>query len=197
MKKILALASLALLLAACTPKTTTPTETTVPNRTMAPVASATVRPSPTVQESTSGAMMQDGTFKLTAQNNSKQDGTATLEEVGGRVKVTLALGAATTSAEPAHIHLGSCPTPGEVKYPLTNVVSGKSVTTLPAGVTMASLKELGKISINVHKSATDLKTYMSCGNLDFPAVTSKASASASAKASASVKPSASPAAMTQ
>lgn len=195
MKKILALASMALLLAACTPKTT-PTETTVPNRTMAPVASATVKPSPTVKESTPGAMMQDGqTFKLTAQSSSKQDGTATFEEVGSRVKVTLALGAATTSAEPAHIHLGSCPSPGEVKYPLTNVVMGKSETTLPAGVTMASLKELGKVSINVHKSATELKTYVSCGNLDFPAATTKASASATPKATA--KASVSPAAMTQ
>ncbi len=193
MKKFIAIAGTALLLAACTPKAPATTETDI----MEPVATPVVTARPT---GTPIAMMNEGSssakpsFKLTAQNNSKQDGTVMFEEVAGKVKVTVQVANATAAAEPAHIHAGVCPKPGDVKYPLTDVVNGKSETTLPAGVTLASLADLGKLSVNVHKSKAEIATYLSCGNLDFSASMTKASPSGSAmtssKASASPKASA-------
>ncbi len=93
----------------------------------------------------------------------KQSGTAMIEEKDGSVVVTLSVSPAGKVSQPAHIHMGACPTPGEVAYPLTDVVDGKSVTTL--SVTMAALKEQMPLAINVHKSADEPKVYTACGDL--------------------------------
>ena len=77
-------------------------------------------------------------------------------------------------AQPAHIHKGSCanldPKPA---YPLNNVVNGKSDTTV-----MVGWNELAKggYAINIHKSATDLATYTSCGNIEGMSMSSGAMA---------------------
>ena len=107
---------------------------------------------------------------MAAQNGSKQTGTATVSNStnkarSGNVQVTITLSNEPKGAsEPAHIHDGTCaklnPVPDK---PLTNVVNGKSVTTV-TGITVAELQK-EKYAINVHKSAADLKTYVSCGNL--------------------------------
>ncbi len=101
---------------------------------------------------------------MTAQNGSGEDGTATITMKGDAdVMVMVDLKNGTTEAQPAHIHKGSCanldPTPA---FPLTNVVSGKSETEV-----MVSPAELNKggYAINVHKSASDVKTYVSCGDI--------------------------------
>lgn len=99
------------------------------------------------------------------QNGSGQVGTATVQDKGNGVVVTVKLNKEPKSAsEPAHIHQGTCaklnPAPWK---PLKNVVNGVSVTTVP-GVTVAQLKK-AHYAINVHKSANDLKTYVSCGDL--------------------------------
>src|SRR5260221_2068043 len=71
---------------------------------------ATATPSPVV------------TVNLDTQNKSGESGTATLQEVDGKVVVTLSLtGFPTGVTQPAHIHVGSCPNPGAVKFPLTSV----------------------------------------------------------------------------
>jgi hypothetical protein len=142
-------------------------------------------------------------FKLAAQNSSGQDGWAVLEDMNGKTKVTLyvktadtAAKGATAAAEPAHIHIGSCPAPGAVKYPLKDVVQGKSENMLD--VKLADLKTMGALAVNVHKSAEDMKTYVSCGNLDFAAFDKAVSdkmASASAKASGLTSPRATGSAM--
>ena len=103
------------------------------------------------------------TVSITAQNGSGETGTATLTPQGDKTRVEVKLDGAPSSAQPAHIHEGSCakldPKP---KYPLQNVVGGKSSTVLPVSVsTLAS----GAYAINVHKSAEDLKTYVACGDL--------------------------------
>src|SRR5579863_1218397 len=78
------------------------------------------------------------TINLGAQNGSKQDGQAFLNDTpnGLRVKVQVKNEPAGAS-EPAHIHQGTCaklnPAPWK---PLTNVVGGVSVTTL-SGLTLA------------------------------------------------------------
>lgn len=118
-------------------------------------------PSQSAQEETTPPK----TVSLTALNNSGVDGTAVLESVNGQAKVTVTLDGASedTLPHPAHIHIGTCPNPGAVKYPLNDVINGKSETTL--GVSLDNLKQEGKLAVNVHKSAQNLKTYLACGNL--------------------------------
>ena len=101
---------------------------------------------------------------LSAQNNSNESGIANLKDTSGMVTVTLNLtGYMPNVAQPAHIHMGVCPGVGAVKYPLNSVVNGKSVTVLD--VSLMQLKQQLPLAINVHKSATDIATYTSCGSL--------------------------------
>jgi hypothetical protein len=95
-------------------------------------------------------------------NNSTQSGTATLTEENGKVKVMIDVSAMGT-AQPAHIHAGTCPDVGAVVYPLTSVTDGKSETMIDT--TLADLKTKGDLAINIHKSAQESKIYTSCGNL--------------------------------
>lgn len=104
------------------------------------------------------------TVNLSSQNDSGEKGTATLEEVGGKVNVTLNLtGAPAGVTQPAHIHTGTCATIGGVLYPLSFPVDGMSETTL--NVTMAQLKTQMPLALNVHKSQTEASVYYSCGEL--------------------------------
>jgi hypothetical protein len=102
-------------------------------------------------------------FAINAQNGSGQHGTIALKSRGPKTVVEIHLLGAPNTAEPAHIHSGSCshlnPAP---KYPLTSVVDGISETTVnePFSVLIA-----GNLAVNVHKSASDLKTYVACGGL--------------------------------
>jgi hypothetical protein len=107
------------------------------------------------------------TVQLNAQNNSGESGTATITYVSDAdfmVSVNLTGGgAAMSEPQPAHIHKGSCanldPKP---LYPLTNVVNGKSDTTV-----MAKLSDIasGGYAINVHKSAAEASVYVACGDI--------------------------------
>ena len=113
----------------------------------------------------SDAMMQNGIeIALLAQNNSREEGTATLVAEGNKVRVTIAItGGAQGVAQPAHIHVGACPTPGAVKYPLNNVVNGVSETVID--VSMTQLTQEFPLAINIHKSAQEVKTFVSCGDI--------------------------------
>lgn len=121
-----------------------------------------------------GAMMEGGErgmmnakeveVTLHAQNGSQQQGMAILSEMDGKTRVVVRVdNAPSGSSQPMHIHVGSCPTPGAVKYPLNSLVSGKSETILD--VTLAQLAGEAPLAINAHRSSTDLKTYVSCGDL--------------------------------
>lgn len=104
-------------------------------------------------------------INMGALNGSNQDGTASVKDVPGGVRVEIAIkNEPKDVGQPAHIHKGTCakldPAPWK---PLKNVVNGKSDTTV-AGITVAELKK-SHYAINVHKSASDLKTYVSCGDL--------------------------------
>ena len=150
MKKVIFLGIASLVLGACsyqTPTTVTPTTT--------PTATTTVAPT---------TVMLKKSVTLAQENKSGQYGTAVLEEVDGKVKVTIDLtGTKYSAAQPAHIHIGVCPGVGAVKYPLTNIMAGKSVTTLM--VTMADLASQGPLAINIHKSAAESSVYTACGAL--------------------------------
>ncbi|GAC1420133.1 MAG: hypothetical protein NVSMB5_12430 [Candidatus Velthaea sp.] len=103
-------------------------------------------------------------YGIAAQNGSGEYGTVTLTAVGDKTRVDLALtGAAADTPQPAHIHDGSCaklnPKP---KYPLTVAVDGLSTTLVP--VPMKDLMA-GGLAVNVHRSTTDIPTYVACGDL--------------------------------
>ncbi len=100
---------------------------------------------------------------LNAQNNSGQSGAATLTPMGDQTEVIIDIMPGPAGiAQPAHIHAGSCPNVGAVKYPLSAVMDGKSTTLVDA-----SIRELeaGNMAINVHQSAQDISTYVACGNI--------------------------------
>jgi hypothetical protein len=103
------------------------------------------------------------TVTLSQQNGSSESGTATLTQTGSDVKVVLAIKGAPASAQPAHIHDGTCANLKGVAYPLSNVVSGSS-TTVVKSITIDKLLA-GSYAINVHESAADLGKYVACGNI--------------------------------
>jgi hypothetical protein len=101
--------------------------------------------------------------ELQEQSFSGQAGTATLTPEGGKTRVDIVLASYAANAQPAHIHKGTCakldPTPA---YPLNNLVMGKSVTVVP--ISLDDLLER-RYAINVHRSATQLKVYVACGDI--------------------------------
>lgn len=104
------------------------------------------------------------TLNLYAQNNSGQNGTMTLTPMGANTKVDIKVTSGARDVyQPAHIHAGTCakidPKP---KYPLTNVQNGVSSSMVPA-----SLDELmaSANALNIHKSAEEVKVYVSCGDI--------------------------------
>jgi len=107
------------------------------------------------------------TIPMHAQNASGEDGTATLSQEGGDVKVVISLKGAPSTAQPAHIHDGTCSDLKGVAYPLTSVTAGSS-TTMIRSASLAKWLKGGGFAINVHESASDLGKYVSCGNIAAP-----------------------------
>ena len=111
------------------------------------------------------AAMTPTQFKISAQNGSGENGTATLLQSGPNLIVRVRLsGAPDGVAQPVHIHKGTCdkldPKP---TYPLVTMKDGLSETTLK-DVKLSDLLA-GTYAINVHKSTTEIGTYVACGNL--------------------------------
>lgn len=129
-------------------------------------AAPTPTPVPAVVTASPTPAAKTLTVDLSAQNISSESGTAVLTEIEGKVMVSLNLtGAPKGVVQPAHIHKGSCPKPGEVLYPLTSPVDGISETTVDT--TFDMLKTEMPLAVNVHKSAAQSGVYVSCGNLIF------------------------------
>jgi hypothetical protein len=104
------------------------------------------------------------TVKLEAQNNSGQNGTATLAPEGNKTRVVIEIpNAPTNVAEPAHIHQGSCDKLDKApKWNLEAVKGGRSTTVVPVPLDTI-LKD--RTAINIHKSAAEAQIYVSCGNI--------------------------------
>lgn len=104
---------------------------------------------------------------LDEQNESGQSGAAVLREVDGKVVVTVTMeGEVSELPQPAHLHVGACPNPGAVKYPLNNVVDGASTTTLDVGLeTLQEETDDTGLALNIHKSAQQANVYVACGDL--------------------------------
>lgn len=104
------------------------------------------------------------TVRLEAQNNSGQNGVATLFPQGEKTRVVIEiLNAPPGVAQPAHIHAGRCDKLDKApKWPLEAVKGGRSVTLVPASIDTI-LKD--KTAINIHKSADEAQVYVACGNI--------------------------------
>jgi hypothetical protein len=104
------------------------------------------------------------TVKLDAQNNSGQNGTATLMPDGNKTKVVIEIPNMPSGvAQPAHIHMGRCDNLDKApKWNLEAVKGGRSVTVVPVPLDTI-LKD--KTAINIHKSAAEAQIYVSCGNI--------------------------------
>jgi hypothetical protein len=100
---------------------------------------------------------------LAGENNSGESGTATLMDGANGLIVKLRVTGG-TAAQPVHIHNGTCakldPKP---VYPLKTVIDGASETTIP-NLTIAQLLK-APYAINVHKSTSEVATYVACGNI--------------------------------
>lgn len=104
------------------------------------------------------------TVQMKALNGSKENGTAVVSQDGDNLKVVITLDNGTDEAQPTHIHAGECDNINKApEYPLEPTVGGKG-TSIVKGVKLSDLTS-GKFAINVHKSASDLGTYVSCGNI--------------------------------
>jgi hypothetical protein len=111
------------------------------------------------------AAPQSITIKMNALNDSGENGTATLTQTAEGVNVAVALdGAPADVPQPTHIHIGTC---GHInkapEYALKNTVDGKGESSV-GGITLADLLK-GHYAVNVHKSGTDIGTYVSCGDI--------------------------------
>lgn len=117
-------------------------------------------PAPAPAGSGAGAVV----VTLSPQNGSGETGTATITQSGPDIIIVTHLNGAGTTAQPIHVHEGTCaklnPQP---KYPLTTVQNGASTTTLKDMKT--SQLQTGDYAINVHKSTSDIGTYVACGNI--------------------------------
>ncbi len=113
---------------------------------------------------TAPARKMPSQIHLAAQNGSGETGTATMYDGAKGLIVKLRTDGGGEVDQPAHIHKGTCekldPKPA---YPLKMVHDGQSETTVE-GVTLAQLQK-APYAINVHKSAKEATTYVSCGNI--------------------------------
>ena len=101
-------------------------------------------------------------------NNSRVRGTAAVQSVAVGSGVTISIEGATPGAQhPWHVHVGRCGSNGaivgSVNYPVLQVGSDGRAS---ANITInAALRENESYHVNVHRSAADLATIISCGNL--------------------------------
>jgi plastocyanin len=99
--------------------------------------------------------------RLAAQNNSGQNGWATLAASNSVSVATVVLSQGALESEVNHIHTGSCPTPGAVAFGLENLVDGAGVT-----VVKESFQNIlaGTYAFNMHKKG-EPSVYTACGDI--------------------------------
>jgi len=102
--------------------------------------------------------------KLYEQNKSGEIGTVEISPMNTKTKVVIIMtGKKSAEAQPAHLHLGACPTPGAISYVLNDVANGVSETVLDT--TMANLFTEKELAVNVHKSIKEAAIVVSCGDI--------------------------------
>ena len=130
----------------------------------AELTSSPVQASTPAADAPTATALTSLTIALTPLNRSGEQGTAMLtDEYDLGTRIIIQMSGAPATAQPAHIHLGTCaniaPKPS---YPLKNVVKGRSETLLP--ISFGELTK-GVYLINVHTSETHLEPYVACGEL--------------------------------
>lgn len=115
------------------------------------------------------AQEQTVTIALMEQNGSGQNGTATLtlSADGTSITVEIDISSNTDLPQPAHIHAGTCANLDPKPFiPLNSVVNGRSTTvvTEQSAMGMGDVGN-GQYAINIHKSAAEATTYVSCGDI--------------------------------
>jgi hypothetical protein len=103
---------------------------------------------------------------LTPLNNSGETATATLTDSPDGVVVTIKATPVSEAPQPLHVHTGTCKDSGNVAYALKTLQDGTSKTTIPK-VTIADLEKTPNV-LNIHKSTTEMGTYVSCGEIAAP-----------------------------
>ena len=104
------------------------------------------------------------TLDLQEQNDSGITGTVAFTPTSdGKVEVEIELDNSGAGPHPAHVHPGSCadldPAP---KWPLNNVVDGKSKTTIDADLSELTAQEY---AVNVHDSPENADLYVACADV--------------------------------
>jgi len=128
-----------------------------------PSEEQTTTPSPTPTSKPASAAVGSITIKLSEENGSRQSGEAVLSDVNGKTKVVISLsGTPTNTPMPAHIYVGSCSKRSDVKYALAHIEKGASQTILD--VPLRDVIAGAPFSVNIHKSASELLTYVACGS---------------------------------
>ncbi|PIR89417.1 MAG: hypothetical protein COU07_00765 [Candidatus Harrisonbacteria bacterium CG10_big_fil_rev_8_21_14_0_10_40_38] len=100
---------------------------------------------------------------LATQNNSGETGTAAIVEENGKIKVLVNISGSPENDQPMHIHEGTCESLGPIKWELNPIKNDASETMLP--ISKEEIKTNLPLAINVHKSQSELKEYVACGNI--------------------------------
>ena len=111
--------------------------------------------------STSGKSI---TINLATLNASGVSGSAVLTNLGnGKTRVDVTAVPNGNTSMPAHVHPGTCATldPKPI-YPLNNIENGKSTTEI--AVKLSDI-QTGAFALNVHKSVSEVSTYVACGDI--------------------------------
>jgi hypothetical protein len=109
-----------------------------------------------------GAASGDNALRLELgeQNGSGQSGTATLTAVGDeQTRIVMKLSNPPAVPQPAHVHPGPCDDLGDPVAGLTNVVGGRSETTVP--LSFAELRR-GDLVVHAHKSEKEYSISVAC-----------------------------------
>lgn len=115
-------------------------------------------PSPSISTSKAFSVI------LEEQNYSGENGIAVIESENNKTLVKLKLtNYLDLTKQPAHIHVGSCEKPGNIGYPLNNVINGESETSLDVPIE-EFMKKLPLV-LNIHKSVEEENVYSACGLL--------------------------------
>lgn len=149
----LALGSLLIVGAGCAGSSKTATNVETGMETKRPAAEQPIKPARQLE------------VDMKASSTLGMSGKALLVEESDKTKVMLNLSADKTGTHPAHIHNGSCAVPGQVKYSLSDVVGGRSVTLVDVKFDDLAAAMSSGLAINVHKSSAEIGIYLSCGDL--------------------------------